>query len=117
MKKLSIIIFSLVIMIASAVAQNVYAEEPSQVATDHLAMAKSYEDKAAAQDALVAEHEQMKAYYKARYSINERIMPMIQLMKMEEHCDAIIKDAQKLKADFLDFAKWHRLRAADLQEK
>jgi len=117
MKKLSIIIFSVVIMIASAVAQNVYAAEPSQVADDHLAMAKSYEDKAAAQDALIAEHEQMKKDYKARYFINEKITPMSQLKKMNEHCDAIIKDAKKLKAEFLDFAKWHRFRAAELQGK
>ena len=117
MKKLSIIIYSLVIMIAAAVAQNVYAAEPSQVAADHLAMAKSNEDKAAAQDVLIAEHEQMKMHYKARFFINERTTPMILVMKMEQHCDSIIKDAQKLKADFLDFAKWHRARAAELQGK
>ncbi|MBA4373649.1 MAG: hypothetical protein C0402_12415 [Thermodesulfovibrio sp.] len=117
MKKLSIIIFSLVIMIASVVAQNVYAAETSQVSTDHLAMSKSYEDKAAAQDALIAEHEQMKKDYKSRFFINEKLTPMAKLKKMNDHCDAIIKDAQKLKADFNDFAKWHRLRAAELQGK
>ena len=117
MRTLSIMILGLAMVVATAVSSGVYAAEPSQVAADHLAMAKSNEDKAAAQDVLIAEHEQMKMHYKARFFINERTTPMILVMKMEQHCDAIIKDAQKLKADFLDFAKWHRARAAELQGK
>ena len=117
MRTLSIMILGLAMVVATAVSSGVYAAEPSQVAADHLAMAKSYEDKAAAEDALIAEHEQMKRHYKARFFISERITPMIQLMKMEKHCDVIIEDAQKMKADFLDFAKWHRMLAAELQGK
>jgi hypothetical protein len=110
-------ILGLSILFIAVVAPVVYAAEPAQVVDDHLAMSKSYEDKAAAQDALISEHEQMKKDYKSRFFINEKITPMAKLKKMNDHCDAIIKDAQKLKADFSDFAKWHRLRAAELQGK
>ena len=115
MRILSIIILGLVMAATVGASSIVYAAEPSQVATDHLSMAKSYEDKAAAQDALIAEHEQMKKDYKSKYFINEKITPMAKLKKMNDHCDAIIKDAKKLKAEFLDFGKWHRLRAEELQ--
>jgi hypothetical protein len=117
MKNVSIMILGLAILFSVVVSPIAYAAEPPQVSTDHLAMAKSYEDKAAAQDALIAEHEQMKKDYKSRFFINEKLTPMAKLKKMNDHCDAIIKDAQKLKADFNDFAKWHRLRAAELQGK
>lgn len=45
MKKLSMVILSLAIMIGSALSHNLYAAEPSQVAADHLSMAKNYEGK------------------------------------------------------------------------
>lgn len=116
MRTLSIMILGLAMVVAATLSPSVYAAEQSQVIADHLAMAKSYEDKAAAQDALIAEHEQMKKDYKSRFFINGKVTPIGDLKKkMNEHCDAIINDAQKLKADFLDLAKWHRLRAAELQ--
>jgi len=117
MKTLSIVILGLAIMVGSLVTQNVYAAEPSQVAADHLAMAKSYEEKAAALDAVIAEHEQMKKEYKSKFFINEKATPMSGLKKMNAHCDAIIKDAKKLKAEYLDFEKWHEMRAKELQGK
>jgi len=117
MKNVSIMILGLAILFVAVATPVVYAVEPAQVSTDHLAMSKSYEDKAAAQDALISEHEQMKKDYKTRFYINDKLTPMAKLKKMNDHCDAIIKDAQKLKADFNDFAKWHRLRAAELQGK
>lgn len=91
------------------------AAEPSQVAADHLALAASYEQKATEQDALIAEHTQMKADYKDRFFINEKVTPLDKVREMETHCDAIIKNAQTEKAKLLDFANWHRMRAAELQ--
>jgi hypothetical protein len=94
-----------------------FAAEPSQVAADHLSMAKYYEGKAAEQGAIIAEYQQMKADYKKRYYINEKLTPSARLKTMEDHCDAIIRDAKKLDSEFLEFAKWHKLRAAELQGK
>jgi hypothetical protein len=115
MKTRNIVILSLVVMIGFALSHNLYAAEPSQVAADHLKMAKYYEDKAAEQEAIITEHQQMKTDYKKDYYINEKLTPSAKLKKMEGHCDAIIKDAKKLKTEFLEFAKWHKMRAAELQ--
>lgn len=115
MKKLSIVILSLAIMIGFALSHNLYAAEPSQVAADHLSMAKYYEGKAAEEEALITEHQQMKTDYKKRYFINEKVTPSARLKIMEDHCDAIISDARKLDTEFLEFAKWHKMRAAELQ--
>ncbi len=91
------------------------AEDTAALVADHQAMAASYDNKAKAQDELIAEHTQMKQDYKKRFYINEKVTPASGLAKMDEHCDAIIGDAKKLQAEFLDFAKWHRMRAAELQ--
>ena len=102
--------------LAWSLAAPVYAEgDVSQVAKDHLAMAASYEEKAAAQDALVAEHTAMKRDYKRRFYVNEKVTPLLKVQKMEAHCDAIIKQAQVLANELQEFAKWHRMRAAELE--
>jgi hypothetical protein len=36
---------------------------------------------------------------------------------MEEHCNAIVRDVEKLASDAEDLAKFHRLRAAELEGK
>jgi len=117
MKRLSMIILSLAVMTGFAISHNLYAAEPSQAAAEHLAMAKSYDEKAAALDKVIAEHEQMKKDY-GKYFVNDKVTPQLKLNKgMTEHCDAIIKDNQKLKVEYLDFAKWHTTMAKELQEK
>jgi hypothetical protein len=121
MKTRNIIILSLVIMIGFALSHNLshnlYAAEPLQVAADHLSMVKNYADKAAEQSAIIAEHQQMKLDYKKRYYINEKLTPSARMKEMEDHCDAIIHHAQMLRDEFLEFAKWHKMRAAELQGK
>ncbi len=123
MKKINIVILSLAIMIGFAAFHNLYAAEPSAVAADHLAMAKSYEKKAAEQDVIITEQQQMKTDYEKRFYIDEKgenltpSRPLREVKEMEDHCDAIINDARKLKDDYLEFAKWHRMRAAELQGK
>jgi hypothetical protein len=117
MKKLNIVILSLAIMISFALSHNLYAAEPSQVAADHLSMAKYYEGKAAEQEALITEHQQMKTDAKKRFFINEKVTPTpsARWKGMEDHCDAIIHHAQMLRTEFLEFAKWHKARAAELR--
>lgn len=94
---------------------SVYAGEASEVASDHLAQAAAYEQRAQAQSDLIAEHTKMKEDYIRRYFINEKVSPTAKIKEMEKHCDTIIQDAANLKAELLDFAKWHRMRAAELK--
>ncbi len=123
MKILNSAILSLALLFGFALSQNLYAAEPSQVAADHLKMAKYYEGKASEQDAIIAEQQQMKSDYEKRFYIDEKgenltpSRPLREVKEMEDHCDAIINDARKLKDDYLEFAKWHRMRAAELQGK
>ena len=94
-----------------------YALEAPQAASDHLALAASYEAKAADQGALIAEHTKMKADYKEQFFVNEKLTPMNQIQKMDDHCNNIIQAAQAEKDQLLEFAKWHRMRAAELEGK
>ena len=87
----------------------------SQVANDHLARAASGEEKATVQEALVAEHTAMKRDYKRRFYVNEKVSPLLKVQKMEAHCDAIIKAAQAEATELREFAKWHRMRAEELE--
>ena len=115
MKPVHFMILTVALMFQCSWAFPVYANEMSQVASDHLSLAASYEEKAGAQDALIAEHTKMKQDYKARFFINEKLTPNDKIRKMENHCNAIIETAQKEKDELLEFAKWHRMRAAELQ--
>ena len=45
----------------------------------------------------------------------KKVTPMERIQKMERHSDAIIESAEKQKAELLEFAQWHRMRAAELQ--
>lgn len=102
---------------AAVLPYQVHAAEVSEVAKDHETLAASYEQRAAAQDAIIQEHLKMKAADKKRFYVNEKVTPMSRLSKMDVHCGKIIKAAQKEKEALLDFAKWHRMRAAELEGK
>lgn len=116
MKPLNWTVVSVTILLISfAVLPPAYTVQPPQVAQDHLAMAASYEQKAQAQAALIAEHTQMKQDYQNRFFVNEKVTPRDKIREMGQHCDAIIQAAQQEKSQLLELAKWHRLRAAELQ--
>ncbi|MFY9270675.1 MAG: hypothetical protein WAO55_13115 [Candidatus Manganitrophaceae bacterium] len=102
-------------LILAAASAALYAAEADQVIAEHLTKAASYEEKANAQNALIAEHQQEKKDYKKRYYINDKITPPQTLAPVEKHCDAIIKDASKLRDDLSELAKWHRMRATELK--
>lgn len=88
------------IMILSFLAFPTFAENLS--AKDHLDKVTRYESLAKDQDDAISEHRKMRADYGKG---------------MREHCDAIIKDATALKDEYLEFAKWHKMRAAELEGK
>lgn len=109
------ILAALMLMVASPLY--VRAAEVSDVIADHQATATSYEQKAAQQDVLIKEHVEMKKTYAQRYTPGNasKIGVPSKVKEMEKHCNAIVKDATKLRNELLDFAKWHRMRAAELQ--
>lgn len=87
-------------------------------AADHLALAKSYQQKAAAYRKEVAEHKEMAEAYKKSLPSTPKIAgenPWAK--KMEEHCRAIAADAEKLAIDAEKAADYHTLRAKELSGK
>jgi len=91
-------------------AESVQTEKAEQ----HLAMAAKYEKLAADQQAIIDEHTAMKAGEKKRMPPK---MAETATKAMDKHCNALINAAQKEKAALSEFAKWHKMRAAELQGK
>ena len=94
-----------------------FATDVSSVVADHKAMAASYREKAAAQDALITEHQGMKGTYAKRFTPSNysKIGIPSNVKNMDKRCGKIVKAAQQEKQALLDFAKWHEMRAAELQ--
>jgi hypothetical protein len=115
MKVFSSILLSAGLILGSIGYPPAYAAETAQVMAEHLAKAASYEEKAKAQDALIAEHQEEKKDYKRKYYINDKVTPPHLLAPIEKHCETIIKDAAKLRDDLIELAKWHRMRATELR--
>ena len=91
-------------------SESVHAEK----AQDHLDRAAKYEALAADQQAIIDEHIKMKA--DARKGLTPK-MSQVMTTKMDKHCDALISAAEKEKTALNDFAKWHKMRAAELEGK
>lgn len=114
MKKKSIVLMILGLMLMGTV--HGYAEALPQTPADYLAVAASYEEKAKAQDEIIAKHERLKAEYPRRLAVNPKLRPQSSIRWMNKHCDLIINDAKKLQKELRDFAEWHRARAKELQQ-
>jgi hypothetical protein len=87
-----------------------------QTAADHLALAKSYQDKATTYRKEAADHRTMAAAYKESVPGPTKgggENPWAK--KMEEHCLAIATDAEKLAIDADKATEFHTLRAKELQ--
>lgn len=89
---------------------------PETVA-DHLALAKDYTEKAASYKAEAEHHRKMAEAYKASVATMPKAPPNPWAKKMEKHCMALVKDAEKLAADAQKAADFHRLRAKELEGK
>jgi 2-phospho-L-lactate transferase/gluconeogenesis factor (CofD/UPF0052 family) len=117
MKKLLLFV-SIITAIGFVKALPLYAQvDVNQAIVEHEKMISQYEEQAKAQDAVIVEHQKMKQDYKNRFYVNDKVTPTSGLKEMETHCNTLISEAQKMKADLLDFAKWHRSRNAELQGK
>jgi hypothetical protein len=87
-------------------------------AAEHLALAKSYQEKAAAYRKEAAEHVAMaEAYKKSTAGPSKGGGENPWAKKMEAHCRTIATDAEKLATDAEKAAEFHTLRAKELQGK
>ena len=86
-----------------------------QTAEDHAAMAKSYEQKAADSRKEAALHREMAAAYSKSHPDIKGGVRNAEAVKMEKHCMAIVKDAEKLAADMEWSARYHHERAKELE--
>jgi hypothetical protein len=85
-----------------------------QTAEEHSAVAESYKQKAAKyrQDAETHRH-MLAEYKKGAVHLKQGENPWVKKMRL--HCEAYIADAERLAADADDFAKFHTMRAKELQ--
>jgi hypothetical protein len=84
-------------------------------AADHLQMAKTADEKAAAWRKEAAVHQEMAAAYARAYPPSKSGVPNVEAVKMEKHCMAIVRDAEKAAADADWISRYHRQRALELE--
>ena len=82
---------------------------------DHQAMAASYEQKATTCHQEAAYHRTMLEKAAEAERINPKAAGHPRYQAMRQHCEPIIRDAEQLAGEMEEFAKWHRMRAAELE--
>lgn len=102
--------------LGAAPARAEEAKVPVTVA-DHLTMSKSYADKATAWRAEAAYHRDMAAAYKKAHPDLKSGARNPWTVEMEKHCTTIVKDVEKAAADTEWAARFHQLRAKELEGK
>ncbi len=108
--------------LAILVAAPLASAEPKlpMTAADHFALAKQYEQQATAHRKEAQEHREMaEAYRKANPQGRKgwESQPNAKVDKMDKHCDAIAKAADKLAAEDQKAVDFHTLRGKELQGK
>ena len=88
-----------------------------QTAADHQAMAKEYQDKAAAYKKEAAYHREMAAAYKKEAAGSPKGPANPWVKKMEKHCFAIVAAAEKMATAAEKAADFHALRAKEVEGK
>lgn len=120
--KISKTIVALLAFVVSAVfATATFADEMKvpQTAAEHEAKAKSYKDQAAQYKKVADDHRAMAEAYKKSVAmpVDKTGKKNPWLAKMEKHCAALAKDADKLAADAEKAADFHTMQAKELQGK
>ena len=102
----------------AAAPTTVFAEDVKVpvTAADHMALAKQYADKATAYKAEAESHRKMAEAYRKTVATSPKV-PNPFVAKMDKHCQALAKDAEKLAADSQKAADFHTLRAKELEGK
>jgi type II secretory pathway component PulJ len=108
-----------VTLTAGLAATAAVAEEMklSQTAAEHQAMAKSYEEKVAAWRAEAAYHRDMAGAYKKTHPDRKSGAVNRAAAEMEKHCMNIVTDVEKAAGEADELAKFHHLRAKELEGK
>jgi hypothetical protein len=96
-----------------------FADEPKVPTTtaEHEALAKDYKEQAAQYKKVADEHRAMAAAYGKAHPDSKGGVKNPWNEKMQKHCTALSKDADKLAADAEKAADYHALRAKELQGK
>jgi hypothetical protein len=84
--------------------------------SNHSDWKKAYEEKATDQVDIIVEHEKIKKDARLMYAPGLHQGDRLAMKKygeIESHCDVIIRDAQRLQNDYLEFAKWHRMQSSE----
>jgi hypothetical protein len=113
---MTIVLASAYVLAIALVHSSAAASVPT-TKEEHIAAAEEYEAKAAEQDAIAAEHFEMMKQYRARAHRYPKQVREKRLAAMRKHCNAIIRDARRLAADYRAMVKWHRTLAADLGDQ
>jgi hypothetical protein len=108
--------FVVTLALAGTFARAEEAKVP-KTADEHAALAKRYEEKVAEFQNEAKYHREMAAAYKNLSPAFKNEISRPDVLKMEKHCMAIVKDAEKLATDAEESAKYHRLRAKELEGK
>ena len=106
--------FAVVAQAPAAAADAAPAPKIPTTAADHTEMAKEYEAKVVEYRKEAAYHRQMAAEYKKSHPDTKSGVKNPWAEKMEKHCMAIVKDAEKLAADAEWAAKYHHQRAQEV---
>jgi hypothetical protein len=101
---------------ASFAADAPAAKVPTTTA-EHEALAKQYRDQAAQYKKVADEHRAMAAAYANAHQPTNGPTANTSNVKMQKHCQAIAKDADKLAADSEKAADYHTMRGKELQGK
>ncbi len=103
----------------AAAAIPAFADEAKmpQTAADHEALAKSYKDQAAQFRKVAEDHKQMAEAYAKAHPDAKSGSKNPWNTKMQKHCQALSKDAEKVAGDADKAAEFHTLRAKELQGK
>ena len=119
--KIRTIVASLAFAAFALTATASFAEEAKVPTTpaEHEALAKQYKDQAAQYKKTADDHRAMAEAYKKSVAMPEmkggQKNPWV--VKMEKHCMALAKDADKLSADSIKAAEYHEARAKELAGK
>jgi hypothetical protein len=96
--------------------QSPRVSELSLGVSNHSGWRKAYEQKAADQAEIIAEHEKIKKDARFMYAPSLHQGDRLAMKKYEEiedHCNVIIQDAERLQNDYLEFARWHRMQSSE----
>ena len=117
--KIRTIVASLAFAAFTLTTTAAFAEEAKVPTTtaEHDALAKQYKDQAAQYKKVAEDHKAMAAAYAKAHPDSKGGVKNPWNQKMQKHCEALAKDADKLAADSEKAADFQTLRAKELQGK